>query len=93
MRFQVFSSMFNNHPQAVLKNNKKCTPFLKGFNNFKVFTEFMELSFENLTYLELATFYRDCYCIGRGFINCEIFLAYANESNFFIRFLKERYNI
>ena len=51
----------------------------------------METSFPNTLYLDIATLYRDCSSIGKGFISADILYAAANESHFFTSILKKRY--
>ena len=60
-------------------------------NNYKTFFNFMETSFPNTLYLDIATLYRDCSSIGKGFISADILYAAANESHFFTNILKKRY--
>lgn len=48
----------------------------------------MENNFPGSTFIDLATMYRDCYSVGKGFISSEIFITVANESNFFVSILK-----
>ena len=57
----------------MFKYNKKC------FNTFRVFSDFLERTFNGVTTYEIASMYRDCFGIGRGYITNEIFHAVANE--------------
>ncbi len=72
----------------MVKYNKKSNLIFKGFNSFKTFSNFMEKTFIDVTYQEISVMFRDCYSIGRGYINCDIFLSVANECNFFVKFIK-----
>ena len=53
-----------------------------------MFSDFIEHNFLNITHYEIATLYRDCYSIGRGFISNDIFHAVANEQHFFAKYIK-----
>lgn len=56
---------------------------IKDINNYKTFFNFMETSFPNTLYIDMAKMYRDCSGIGKGYINADIFYSVANENHFF----------
>jgi hypothetical protein len=65
----------------------------KDINNYKTFFNFMETSFPNTLYLDLAKIYRDCSSVGKGFINADVLYSVLNENMFFVNILKKRQSI
>jgi hypothetical protein len=53
----------------------------------------MEQTFPGCSYLCISHLYRDCHSVGKGFISHDIFIAVANEQNFFTQLVKQRFGV
>ncbi|KRX07567.1 hypothetical protein PPERSA_11116 [Pseudocohnilembus persalinus] len=56
--------------------------------NFINFRKVLEVTFHNATSLEIANMYREAYAIGQGRVQIENFYTVANQSGFFLKFMK-----